>query len=176
MAWKCDVRLDFVVAKTEIQAGKLRLTIGYGAPPSVTNLASNSSVFKNQVMEFTQDNYQHSVLIEYNAATEYLYSKWTDHQYSQASFQNFSFASVAVFVQNALRSVSGVVTNTAEVLVFLSLQNCRMYETMPFSPTYFLAAADEVEVIDPVMGDQQQPPIYLTTNDERQLQPALPCQ
>lgn len=153
ICWHADLKFNVMVVKNSNHSGRLRMTMAYGTPPAELTVGSYE-VFKNQVMDFTRDNYQETVTFPFSAATEYLYTSFTAS--TKHAAQNFSLGTVALTVHNPLRIQGTVATAVVRVLVYLSLENLRLYEMLP-TPRYY--ALGNIQVVSPIEAmDDEQPP------------------
>jgi len=129
MMWRADFVFHFVGVMTDFHSGRLRATIGYGAPGYT---AAEVSIFKNQIMDFTAGSEINSVRADYNAATEYLYRCGTKG--GQFAVQNYSMGTFAISVANKLVCPE-TVSPAIEVLVFVHTENVRIRESLNFVDT-----------------------------------------
>jgi len=86
---------------------------------------------------------------------------------------------LALTVQNQLRSSSAVVPSNVRLLVYLSLRNPRFYEVLPrpgyLSIPFVTAGEGEVSVTEPISGDQVVVPPHELTAQEDDVQKDQPC-
>jgi hypothetical protein len=122
--WRADIEIELVAVKTSFHSGRLRVSIGFGAPDVVT---ADLHVFYNQVLDFGPDVDRHTVLIPYNQVTEYLR---TFDMEAVDPVQDYSLGHMAISVANALRAPN-TVADTIEVLMFVRFVNARVAVPRP---------------------------------------------
>jgi len=118
--FKTDFQLTFEAVRTRFHAGKLMITINYGSPLTLT---TDRNVPISRVMDFSEDNYNNSMLIPWSAGTEFL--RTVDFGVVNAvnhPVQDYSMANVSVTVMNQLQA-NDTVAQDVDVLVYVELQN-----------------------------------------------------
>jgi hypothetical protein len=116
--WQADIRLHFLVARTNYQNGRLRVTVAYGA----NGLDDDEvSLYNNSILDFTGEKSTDSVLIKYNAATEFL--RTAEGPGAPDLVQNYSLGTLGVHVANRLSTTSTAIPTEVEVILLVSFEN-----------------------------------------------------
>lgn len=188
--WRADFVFDICAVRTDFHSGRLTATTAYGAPGI---MPGEENIFLNTVLEYDGENSWQSVVVTYNAATEFLRT----YEGSSANpVQDHSLGTLQLSVKTVLRSTSAIVSPDVDVMVFLSLKNVRVYDVNPFPSVYFefgkglipffvqppvkdeemKAEADEgIIVSEPTEVDNPNPDPVENTASESDLIPDRPC-
>ena len=126
--WKAHPILTFLAAKTRFHTGKLRVSVGYGVPGTVT--FDESSNYKSRVMDFDADTNRRELKIPYNAQTPVL--KTYSGTKVADPVQDHVLATVAIFVQNELVAPE-TVAQEIEVNLIQQYDGAELYVPRPFS-------------------------------------------
>lgn len=187
---------ELLCVRTAFHSGRLLATTAYGAP-GIT--AGQENIFVNDVMEFNGDNSWNSFRVNYNSATEFLRTYEGVHAPDQV--QDFSMGFVSITVANVLRASSEVVANAVDVLLFVRLENVRVYEPKLFPLVEFdsssrfaitnfapaIVAEDEEEKFEaegptgepvedvPTVGGSAETTVVANTASESPIQANMPC-
>lgn len=115
--WKADIVFRIVAVKTQFHVGRLRATIAYGARSLD---GSESTLYYNQILDFTGSEQSHEIRIPFNSNREYLRTYEGDH--APHVQQNYSLGFFGLYVANQLQNAPTVVDNV-DVAIFVHYEN-----------------------------------------------------
>lgn len=126
--WKAHPILTFLAAKTRFHTGKLRVSVGYGVPGSIT--FDESSNYESKILDYDAETNRRELKIPYNAQTPVL--KTYSGESVADPIQDHVLATVAIFVQNELVAPE-TVAEQVEVNVIQQFEGAELYVPRPFS-------------------------------------------
>ncbi|QKN22681.1 polyprotein [Erysiphe necator associated picorna-like virus 2] len=139
--WRADIQFDVMVVKNGFQNGRLLACMAYGSP-GVDGSTQNQ--YYSQVLDYTSEQQVCSIVVPYNAQTEFLRT-WenphfqTFHTEQIVKDSDYSLGEFALLVSNPLFTV-GEVAEDVEVVVMIKFKNARVAvprgcSYMAWSPT-----------------------------------------
>jgi hypothetical protein len=150
--FKTNFQITLEAVRTRFHAGKLMATINYGSPETQT-LDRNVPI--SRVIDFSDDNYNNTLLVPWSAGTEFLRTvDFGAVTAVQHPVQDYSMGSLTITVMNQMQA-NDTVAQDIDVLVYMELNdplvaelkevNMRVYRFD--EPTERAATAVEGDVI-----------------------------
>ncbi|APQ44500.1 polyprotein [Basavirus sp.] len=126
--WRANVVFHIVPIRNAFQSGRLQVTVAYQTP----SLTGNENSYYKQILDFSEDNYEATVEVPWNAATTFLRTWENVRNLADDPIEDYSLGRINIGDFNPLVVASNV-TDSIDVLVYISFKDVIVAEPRPFS-------------------------------------------